>query len=158
MAVKEEETDKSRSVKKRKEGGLQGKNETGSHCSQDINKTIPQLLFGFVLYLIYSSLGGKNISMVKMSPDVFSCSDDEGNLDIEIDMFGVKKENIELKMVEDGFFVRGKREETGVEYVGTYAFCCGVVPEKAVAKYVDGKLYVKVPYRESTETVDVKIQ
>ena len=79
--------------------------------------------------------------MVKMSPDVFSCSDDEGNLDIEIDMFGVKKENIELKMVEDGFFVRGKREETGVEYVGTYAFCCGVVPEKAVAKYVDGKLY-----------------
>jgi len=93
-----------------------------------------------------------------MSPDIFSCSDDEGNLDIEIDMFGVKKENIELKMVEEGFFVRAKREETGVEYVGTYTFCCGVIPEKAVARYVDGKLYVKVPYRESIETVNVEIQ
>ncbi|MDD3246450.1 MAG: Hsp20 family protein [Methanosarcina sp.] len=98
------------------------------------------------------------MSMVKMSPDIFPCSDDEGNLDIEIEMFGVKKENIELKMVEDGFFVRAKREENGVGYAGTYAFCCGVVPEKAVARYADGKLYVKVPYRESTETVNVEIQ
>lgn len=39
-----------------------------------------------------------------MTPDMFSCSDDEGNLYIEIDMVGVDKENIELKMVEDGFF------------------------------------------------------
>jgi len=53
----EEETDKSGAGKKGKEGGATGKNETGSHCSQDINKTIPQLLFGFVLYLGYSSLG-----------------------------------------------------------------------------------------------------
>ncbi|MCO5382776.1 MAG: Hsp20 family protein [Methanosarcina sp.] len=98
------------------------------------------------------------MSMVKMTPDVFSCSDDQGNLEIEINLLGVKKENIELKMVEDGFFIRAKREETGVEYAGTYAFCCGVVPEKAVAKYCDGKLYVTVPYRENTETVDIKIQ
>jgi HSP20 family protein len=98
------------------------------------------------------------MSMVKMSPDVFSCSDDQGNLDIEIDMPGVKKESIELKMVEDGFFIRAKREETGVEYAGTYAFCCGIVPEKAVAKYLNGKLYVTVPYREAVETVDIKIQ
>ena len=61
-------------------------------------------------------------------------------------------------MTEDGFFVKAKREETGVEYVWTYTFCCGFVPEKAVARYVDGKLYVKVPYRESTETVNVEIQ
>jgi len=61
-------------------------------------------------------------------------------------------------MVEEGFFVRAKREETGVEYDGTYVFCCGVVPEKAVARYVDGKLYAKVPYKESTETVNVEIQ
>jgi len=98
------------------------------------------------------------MAMVKMSPDVLSTSDEEGNMYIEIDMVGVKKENIELKMVEDGFFIRAKKEETGVEYVGTYAFCCAVVPEKAVAKYTDGKLYVKVPYREPTETVDIKIQ
>ncbi len=98
------------------------------------------------------------MSMVKMTPDVFSCSDDMGNLEIQINMIGVKKENIELKMVENGFFIRAKREETGVEYVGTYAFCCAVVPEKAVARYCDGKLLVTVPYREPTKTLDVKIQ
>jgi HSP20 family protein len=59
------------------------------------------------------------MAMVKMSPDVISCSDDQGNLEVEINLPGVKKENIELKMVEEGFFIRTKREETGVEYVGT---------------------------------------
>lgn len=59
------------------------------------------------------------MAMVKMSPDVISCSDDQGNLEVEINLPGVKKENIELKMVEEGFFIRAKREETGVEYVGT---------------------------------------
>jgi HSP20 family protein len=43
-----------------------------------------------------------------------SCSDDQGNLEIEINLPGVKKENNELKMVEDGFFIRAKKEETGV--------------------------------------------
>jgi HSP20 family molecular chaperone IbpA len=33
-----------------------------------------------------------------------------------------------------------------------------VCPEKAVAKYCDGKLYVAVSSREATETVDIKIQ
>ena len=98
------------------------------------------------------------MSMVRMTPDILSCSDDKGNMEIEINLPGVKKKNIELKMVEDGFFIRGIREETGVEYVGTYAFCCGVVPEKAVARYCDGKLSIVVPYREATETVDIKIQ
>ena len=98
------------------------------------------------------------MSMVRMTPDILSCSDDKGNMEIEINLPGVKKENIELKMVVDGFFIRAIREETGVEYVGTYAFCCGVVPEKAVARYYDGKLSILVPYREATETVDIKIQ
>jgi HSP20 family protein len=56
------------------------------------------------------------------------------------------------------FYYKSKKGRSGVEYVGTYAICCGVVPEKAVAKYCDGKLYVTVPYREATETVDIKIQ
>ena len=98
------------------------------------------------------------MAMVTMSPDVFSCSDDKGNLEIQINLLGVKKENIELKMVEEGFFIRAKREETGVEYAGTYAFCCGAIPQKAVARYCDGKLFVIVPYRESSETINIEIQ
>ena len=64
----------------------------------------------------------------------------------------------ERNMVEEGFFIRAKREETGVEYAGTYAFCCGVVPQKAVARYCDGKLFVIVPYRETSEAVNIEIQ
>ena len=48
---------------------------------------------------------------MKMSPDVLSCSDDQGNLEIEINLPGVKKENIELKMVEDGFIIEQKRKK-----------------------------------------------
>ena len=53
------------------------------------------------------------MAMVKMTPDVLSCSDDKGNMEIQINLPGVKKENVELKMVEEGFFIRAKREETG---------------------------------------------
>jgi HSP20 family molecular chaperone IbpA len=97
------------------------------------------------------------MAMVKRSPDVFSCSDYKGNMEIQVNLPGVKKEDIELKMVEEGFFIRAKREETGVEYAGTYALCCGVIPQKAVAKYCDGKLFFIVPYRESSETINVEI-
>ena len=98
------------------------------------------------------------MAMVKMTPDVLSCSDDKGNMEIQINLPGVKKEDIELKMVAEGFFIRAKREETGVEYAGTYAFWCPVVPQKAVARYCEGKLIVIVPYLESSEVVNVEIQ
>lgn len=45
------------------------------------------------------------MAIVKMSPDLFSCSDDKGNWKIQINLPGIKKENIELKMVEEGFFI-----------------------------------------------------
>jgi HSP20 family protein len=38
-------------------------------------------------------------------------------------------------MVKDIFFIRSKKEDAGVEYAGISAFCCGFVPEKAVANY-----------------------
>ena len=60
-------------------------------------------------------------------------------------------------MVEDGFFINAKKGDD-VEYVGTYAFCCPVIPEKAVAKYFNGKLIVTVPYREALKAVAVKIE
>jgi HSP20 family molecular chaperone IbpA len=45
-------------------------------------------------YFRRGTLGEVSKSMVKMSPDMFSFSDDHGNLEIEIDLPGVKKKNI----------------------------------------------------------------
>ncbi|MDD2439070.1 MAG: Hsp20/alpha crystallin family protein [Methanosarcinaceae archaeon] len=93
--------------------------------------------------------------MVKVSPDVFSCSSGD-KLELEVDLPGVKKEDIEFKMLEDGFFINAKKGDE-LEYGGTYAFCCPVIPEKALAKYFNGKLVVTVPYKEALKAVDIKI-
>jgi HSP20 family molecular chaperone IbpA len=45
-------------------------------------------------YFRRGTFGEVSMSMVKMSPDMFSFSDDHGNLEIEIDLPGVKKKNI----------------------------------------------------------------
>nr|WP_292387471.1 Hsp20/alpha crystallin family protein [Methanosarcina sp. UBA5] len=71
--------------------------------------------------------------------------DDEfENLEIKVILPGIEKKNITFKITEDGFYVKATKE--GVEYEDSYAVCCPVSPEKAVANYSNGVLKVKVPY------------
>jgi HSP20 family protein len=76
---------------------------------------------------------------------------------LKLFIYGCKERNIELKMVEYSFFIEQKRKK---QESNRWNLCIlhGFVPEKAVAKYCDGKLYVAVSSREATETVDIKIQ
>jgi len=60
-------------------------------------------------------------------------------------------------MVEEGFFIRAKREETGVEYAELTHFVVGLSP-KSGCKVLRRKIFVIVPYRESSETVNIEIQ
>lgn len=92
------------------------------------------------------------------TPCVYACADEKGeNLNIEIDLPGVKKDNIEFKITEDSFAVRANN--TDIKYVGSFAVCCPVMPDKAVAKYSNDKLIVTVPFKEVHETpVEVKVQ
>lgn len=92
------------------------------------------------------------------TPCVFACADDKGNnLNIEIDLPGVKKNNIQFRITEDSFAV--KATDTDTKYIGSFAVCCPVIPDKAVAKFSNDKLIVTVPFKEMHEkAVDVKIQ
>jgi len=95
---------------------------------------------------------------LKVSPSICAYPDDKyENLEIEVILPGVEKKDISFKITEDGFYVKAIKE--GVEYADSYAVCCPVVPEKAVAKYSNGVLKVTVPYQQPFENaVDVKIE
>ena len=94
---------------------------------------------------------------MRQYPCIYACDGDGGEkLNIEIDLPGVKKEEIVLKFSEDSFSVMAHSDE--VEYAGTYSTCCPVEPDKAVAKYVNDMLIVTVPYKEPHEEIDLNIE
>ncbi len=93
-----------------------------------------------------------------VTPDVCSYYDEESEkLKIEIELPGVKKEDITFRLREDGFFIRAPKDD--YEYIGTFSICCPVVPKDAQATYMEGLLTVLVPYKEAFENaVDVQIK
>jgi HSP20 family protein len=92
-----------------------------------------------------------------ISPNMATFSDDKlETLNIQIELPGANKKDIELRFFEDGFYIVAKKE--GIKYMGSYALVCPVQPDKAIAEYSDGLLTVNVPYREPLkEGVKVKI-
>lgn len=84
-------------------------------------------------------------TMARMSPEVCAMPDERHeNLHIEIELPGVDKDKIILKMHEDSFNIRANRE--GVEYSGSYAVCCPIDYANAKARYKNGLLTIDVPY------------
>ncbi|MHA1916162.1 MAG: Hsp20/alpha crystallin family protein [Promethearchaeota archaeon] len=91
------------------------------------------------------------------SPEVCSWADDESETyKIEIQLPGVEKDSIKLKMHDDSFFIKGETDDT--IYIGSYAICCPVKPEEAKAVYNQGLLKIEVPFNEpELKSVDVNI-
>ncbi len=96
--------------------------------------------------------------ILRLSPVISTYPDDNyKNLTIEVVLPGVEKENISFKVTENGFYLKASKE--GVDYIDSYAVCCPISPEKAVAKYSNGLLKVTVPFQQAFENaVDVKIE
>jgi HSP20 family protein len=79
--------------------------------------------------------------------EMFACLDDTGaNYLVEIELPGVEKKNIDLKMHEDLISVRAER--TDVAFMGHLHFPLRVNPKKAKATFKQGLLLVQVPVKE----------
>ncbi|MFX1281106.1 MAG: Hsp20/alpha crystallin family protein [Promethearchaeota archaeon] len=92
------------------------------------------------------------------SPEVCSWADDDSlTYKIEIQLPGVEKDSIKLKMHDDSFFIKGETEDT--IYIGSYGICCPVKPEEAKATYKQGLLKIEVPFQDvDYKSIDVNIE
>lgn len=92
-----------------------------------------------------------------VSPEICVFNDENlETMNIQIEIPGVDKDNIDLHFYEDGFYVVAKGENT--KYMGSYSLIFPVEPEKAIADYENGLLTVNVPYKKPFQPgVKVKI-
>jgi len=91
-----------------------------------------------------------NEEKIRISPAIRAYSDEQHRkLDVEIELPGVEKKDIDLKIHDDSFYLTAPREN--VIYVANYATCCPVDPEKANATYKNGLLKLEVPFFEVKE-------
>ena len=87
---------------------------------------------------------------IRSAPDVCSYVNEKNNkLHVEISLPGVKKENIQLRLKDDSFYLNASREE--IEYVTTQAFCCPMNSSAAEAHYENGLLKIEVPFKDPME-------
>lgn len=93
-----------------------------------------------------------------VSPNLCAWADDEHlSYHIEVELPGVDKESIVMKMHEDSFFLKAETENT--VYIGSYAVCCPVKAEDAKAQYKNGLLKVNVPFKDPLEdAVNISIE
>jgi HSP20 family molecular chaperone IbpA len=94
---------------------------------------------------------------ISVSPDVCSYfDDDDSHLIIEASLPGVKKEDISLKLLEDSLFLSAPRDD--IKYVATLAMCCPIVPGKTEAKYENGLLRIRAPFKDAMDgAVEIKV-
>ncbi|MDD1751069.1 MAG: Hsp20/alpha crystallin family protein [Methanothrix sp.] len=92
-----------------------------------------------------------------VSPDICVFSDENlETLNIQIELPGIEKNDIDLRFYEDGFYVVAKGENT--KYMGSYSLIFPVQPEKAIANYSNGLLTINIPYKSPLkEGVKVKV-
>lgn len=89
----------------------------------------------------------EKMEKIMVPAEMFACLDAKGeNYLLEIELPGVDKKSIELKMHEDLVSVRAERED--MTLLGHLHFPLRVDPKKAKATFKQGLLAVQVPVKE----------
>ena len=89
-----------------------------------------------------------------LTPEI--CLDHDSEMyHIQIDLPGVKKEEIELLASEQTLCVEGLRED--VILFGCFTLAHPVNPEKAKASYENGLLSVEIPFKARVKGKKIKI-
>jgi HSP20 family molecular chaperone IbpA len=89
--------------------------------------------------------GEKDKMAVKqIEPDGTVCTDDEEeNIIVNVELPGVKAEDIDLRIYDYGFYLKAKKDH--IEYVDSHHFGCQVNPNHASVGFQDGVLKIIIP-------------
>ena len=94
---------------------------------------------------------------IKLTPDACFYHDEKNeNLIIEVELPGVPKSSVNVDASKTGLCISGERED--IMYSGCYMLGHEITPEKAEAKYDNGFLRIKVPFRKTGEKVKIEVK
>ena len=71
---------------------------------------------------------------------------DRKNYYIQVEMPGVKKEDVELSISDQSYCLRGARED--IEFIGYYVLAQSVDTEKVRAKFENGLSNIEIPIKK----------
>lgn len=97
--------------------------------------------------------------MKQIKPALTPCvcfDHDLENYYIQVELPGVKKDNIELSVSEQSFCVRGSRED--IDLIACYYLAHWVNEDKAKAKYKNGLLDVTIPLKKPLKGKKIPIE
>jgi len=98
-------------------------------------------------------LSEENKSRVMPSSCVYH---DNEKYAIELELPGVKKEDIEFMIAPTSFYVKAPRNNT--LYQGCWILCHEVIPERAIATFKEGLLLVSAPMARQLKGVKIDIE
>jgi HSP20 family protein len=90
-----------------------------------------------------------------MSPTIYMDHDDK-NYYLQVELPGVKKEDVSLEVSDQSFCVKGSRAD--IDIYGCYILAHAVDGEKAKAKFVDGLLNVEIPIKKILKGKKVTVE
>jgi HSP20 family protein len=90
-----------------------------------------------------------------LSPIMYMDHDDK-NYYIQVELPGVKKEDVELEVSDQSFCVRGERAD--IELLGCYILTHAVNAEKAKAKFDNGLLNMEIPIKKILKGKKIAIE
>jgi HSP20 family protein len=91
-----------------------------------------------------------------VTPDICIDHDDKAYY-IEVELPGVRKENVDLSVGEQSFCIEAARDEDLV-YLGCFSLAHAVSEDKVTAKFQNGLLRVEVPLKAPIKGKRIQIE